>query len=109
MQSDDKNINGQQHPNTPSFLDLLDQAASPSATGPDKDPGTNLAQLRAAWTASWEQGGFLHGRWEELLQVPQAGWHGMANFLQTLTCLMRQMTHGRRCVGGRPSGTRAAS
>ncbi|MFD3761843.1 hypothetical protein [Streptomyces sp. NPDC058622] len=83
MQSDDKNINGQQHQNTPSFLDLLDQAAATPATAPDKDPGTNLAQLRVAWNASWEQGGFLHGRWEELRRVPQAGWHGMAVLLQT--------------------------
>ncbi|MEU4729641.1 hypothetical protein [Streptomyces sp. NPDC023588] len=87
MQSDDKNINGQQHPNTPSFLDLLDQAASPPATGPDKDPGTHLAQLGAAWTASWEQGGFLHGRWEELRQVPQVGWHGMANWIKAVLTL----------------------
>ncbi|MFD3533363.1 hypothetical protein [Streptomyces sp. NPDC058664] len=83
MQSDDKPINGQ---NNPSFLDLLDQMPPP-ATGPDKEPGTNLAQLRAAWNASWEQGGFLHGRWEELRQVPQAGWHGMANWIKAVLIL----------------------
>ncbi len=82
MQSDDKPVNAQQNPNSPNFLDLLDQTPPPPATGPDKDPGTNLAQLRAAWTASWEQGGFLHRRWEELRQVPQAGWHGMANWVK---------------------------
>ncbi|MFF5808855.1 hypothetical protein [Streptomyces sp. NPDC012746] len=84
MQSDDKPVNGQHVPN---FLDLLDQTSPPPATGPDKDSGTNLAQLGAAWTASWEQGGFLHGRWEELRQVPQAGWHGMANWIKALLIL----------------------
>ncbi|MFE0580231.1 hypothetical protein [Streptomyces sp. NPDC058874] len=84
MQSDDKPVNGQHVPN---FLDLLDQATPPPDTGLDKDPGTNLARLRAAWTASWEQGGFLHGRWEELRQVPQAGWHGMANWIKALLLL----------------------
>ncbi|MCY0921129.1 hypothetical protein OS965_23570 [Streptomyces sp. H27-G5] len=84
MQSDDKNINGQPHPNTPSFMDLFDQAAPQPASGPDKDTGTNLDQLRAGWNASWEQGGFLHGRWEELRQVPKAGWHGIANWIKAL-------------------------
>ncbi|MFI8343950.1 hypothetical protein ACIF8W_28315 [Streptomyces sp. NPDC085639] len=87
MQSDDKPVNGQHAPNTPNFFDLLDQATPPPVTGPDKAPGTNLTQLRAAWNASWEQGGFLHGRWEELRQIPQAGWHGMANWIKGLLIL----------------------
>ncbi|MGW6939991.1 hypothetical protein ACWGF3_13450 [Streptomyces xanthophaeus] len=84
MPNSDRPVNGN---DTPFFSDLLDQAASPSATTPDKDPDTNLAQLRAAWTASWDKGGFLHGRWEELRQVPQAGWHGMANWIKALMIL----------------------
>ncbi|MFE6911933.1 hypothetical protein [Streptomyces erythrochromogenes] len=89
MQSDDKPINGQpiNGQRNPSFLDQFDRATPPPANGSDKDPGANLAQLRAAWTASWEQGGFLHGRWEELRQVPQAGWHGMANWIKALLIL----------------------
>ncbi|MFI1621807.1 hypothetical protein ACH4VT_33340 [Streptomyces lydicus] len=85
MQSDDKPINGQ---NSPSFLDLLDQTPPPPDIDLNKDPGTKrFAQLRAGWDASWEQGGFLHGRWEELRQVPQAGWHGMANWIKALLIL----------------------
>ncbi|MEG9551392.1 hypothetical protein V5N34_25315 [Streptomyces baarnensis] len=85
MQSDDKPINGQHNP---SFLDLLNQTPPPPDTALDKDPGlTGFARLRTAWAASWEQGGFLHGRWEELRQVPQAGWHGMANWIKAALIL----------------------
>ncbi|MEV7657926.1 hypothetical protein AB0O39_27630 [Streptomyces anulatus] len=85
MQSDNKPINGR--PN-PSFLDLLNQTPPPPDTTPDKDPGTTrLTQLRAAWNASWEQGGFLHGRWEDLRQAPNAGWHFMANWIKALLIL----------------------
>lgn len=86
MQSDDKPVNGQHRPNSPSFLDLLDQTPPP-ADQPDA-PGTlRFARLRTAWNASWEQGGFLHGRWEELRQAPQAGWHFMANWIKALLVL----------------------
>ncbi|MFE5560285.1 hypothetical protein [Streptomyces sp. NPDC056544] len=85
--SDDKPVNGQHNPNNPSFLELLAQMSPPPGTGLDKDPGTNLARLRAAWDDSWEQGGFLHGRWEELRRAPQAGWHGMANWIKALLIL----------------------
>ncbi|MGP3637136.1 hypothetical protein ACTU45_27975 [Streptomyces sp. 24-1644] len=80
MQSDDKPINGQ---NNPSFLDLLNQTPPPPDTDLDKDHGIKrLAQLRAGWNASWEQGGFLHGRWEDLRQAPELGWHSMANWVK---------------------------
>ncbi|MFJ7200913.1 MULTISPECIES: hypothetical protein [unclassified Streptomyces] len=83
MQPDDKPINGQHNPNSPSFLDLLNQTPPPPDTDLNKNPGTKrFAQLRAGWNASWEQGGFLHGRWEELRQAPQAGWHGMAHWVK---------------------------
>jgi hypothetical protein len=85
MQPDDKPINGQ---NNPSFLDLLAQTPPPPDIDLNKDHGTKrFAQLRAGWSASWEQGGFLHGRWEELRQAPQAGWHGMANWIKALLIL----------------------
>lgn len=85
MQSDDKPINGQHNP---SFLDLLNQTPPPPGADLNKDPGTTrFAQLRTAWDASWEQGGFLHGRWEELRQAPQAGWHFMANWVKALLVL----------------------
>ncbi|MCT9094201.1 hypothetical protein N4G70_35980 [Streptomyces sp. ASQP_92] len=89
MQSDDKLINGQPNPNSPSFLDLLNQTPPPPDTDLNKDPGTTrFTQLRAAWNASWEHGGFLHGRWEELRQAPQAGWHGMAHWIKALLALI---------------------
>ncbi|MFC9183336.1 hypothetical protein ACFTZJ_22005 [Streptomyces globisporus] len=85
MPSDDKLINGK---NNPSFLDLLNQTPPPPDTHLDKDPGTKrFAQLRTAWDASWEEGGFLHARWEELRQAPQAGWHLMANWIKALLIL----------------------
>ncbi|MFB7745391.1 hypothetical protein [Streptomyces sp. NPDC056132] len=85
MQSDDKPINGQHNP---SFLDLLNQTPPPPDPDPAKDPGTaSLARLRAGWNASWEQGGFLHGRWEELRRASQDGWHGMANWIKAVLIL----------------------
>ncbi|MGM0361761.1 hypothetical protein ACNFRX_17340 [Streptomyces griseoaurantiacus] len=79
MQSNDKPINGQ--PN-PSFLDLLNQTPPP----PDvKDwPRTKrFARLRTAWRESWEEGGFLYERWEELFQARHAGWHEIAVWIKT--------------------------
>lgn len=84
MQSDDKPINGQ-HPNV---LDLLAQTPPPPDADLNKDHGAKrFAQLRTGWNASWEQGGFLYGRWEELRQAPQAGWHLMANWIKALLVL----------------------
>jgi hypothetical protein len=91
MQSDDKPINGQ-HTNSPNFFDLLDQTPPPPVIDLEDDPGPKrFARLRTAWDASWKQGGFLYRRWEELSQARYAGFHGMANFLQTSTCLMRHV------------------
>ncbi|CAM5293302.1 hypothetical protein GCM10010329_80710 [Streptomyces spiroverticillatus] len=85
MQSDDKPVNGQ---NNPSFLDLLHQTPPTKDNSLDKDTGTTrLARLRAGWEASWEQGGFLYGRWEELRLVPKAGWHGVARWIKALLVL----------------------
>ncbi|MGC5041077.1 hypothetical protein ACLQ2C_36680 [Streptomyces sp. DT73] len=82
MQSDDKPVNGQP---APSFLDLFNQLSPPPETDLDKSPDTTrFARLRTWWDASWEQGGFLHGRWEELRQAPQAGWHSMANWIKAV-------------------------
>ncbi|MFA0845508.1 hypothetical protein [Streptomyces rochei] len=74
MQSDDKPTNGQpingQH--NPNFLDLLNQT-----------PPQRFARLRAAWRESWEEGGFLHQRWEEIFQARYAGWHEIAVWIKT--------------------------
>ncbi|MDX3170256.1 hypothetical protein PV736_36925 [Streptomyces scabiei] len=88
MQSDDKPVNGQPSPNSPGFFDLFDQTPQPPVTDLDKDPGTKrFARLREAWDASWEQGGFLYERWEEVFQARQAGWHEMANWIKAALSL----------------------
>ncbi|KND39805.1 hypothetical protein [Streptomyces stelliscabiei] len=88
MQSDDKPVNGQPSPNSPSFFDLFDQTPEPPVTGRDKAPGAKrFARLREAWDASWEQGGFLYERWEEVFQARQVGWHKMANWIKAVLIL----------------------
>ncbi|MFF5407887.1 hypothetical protein ACFY8K_34105 [Streptomyces misionensis] len=51
MSSNDRQMNGQPRPNC--FLDHLELPPAP------KDQ-QRLARLRAAWKASWEEGGFLY-------------------------------------------------
>jgi hypothetical protein len=46
-----------------------------------------FATLRAWWTTSWERGGFLYERWEDVRRAPGLGWHGMANWLKALLAL----------------------
>lgn len=83
MQSDDKPVNGQTNQNSPSFFDLIDQTPKPPVIDLEKGPGTKrFARLRAGWDASWEQGGFLYERWEEVFQARQVGWHKMANWIK---------------------------
>ncbi|MFI1839489.1 hypothetical protein [Streptomyces olivaceoviridis] len=87
MQSD-KPMNGQRNPNNPSFFDLLDQTPPPPVPDLQDGPGTTrLARLRAAWDASWKEGGFLHQRWEELFQARKTGWHEMANWIKAVLSL----------------------
>lgn len=87
--SDDKPINGQHHLNSPSIFDLIDQEPPPAPVpGLEESPGTKrFARLRAGWDASWEQGGFLYERWEEVFQARQVGWHKMANWIKVLLSL----------------------
>lgn len=88
MQSDDKPINGQPHPNSPSFFDLLDQTPPPPVADLEDGSGTTrFARLRAGWDASWKQGGFLHERWEDVRHARFAGWHGMANWIKAVLSL----------------------
>ncbi|MFJ3519825.1 hypothetical protein [Streptomyces sp. NPDC090131] len=47
----------------------------------EKQP--RAAALRAEWDDAWDDGGFLHDRWEDLRCAPQLGWHGMANWVKT--------------------------
>ncbi|MFJ6053638.1 hypothetical protein [Streptomyces sp. NPDC092307] len=87
MQSNDKRINGQPSPNNQSFLDLINQTPAPLPDVPDTTGTKRFARLREAWDASWEQGGFLYERWEELLQVRHLGWHEMANWIKAALSL----------------------
>lgn len=87
MQSNDKPINGQ-HTTSPSFLDLFDQTPPPPLPDAEEAPRTKrFAGLRAAWDASWEQGGFLYERWEDVRHARFAGWHGMANWIKAALSL----------------------
>ncbi|GAA2225088.1 hypothetical protein [Streptomyces indiaensis] len=74
--------------NSPSFSDLLDQTLPPPLPDTEDVPGTKrFARLREAWDASWEKGGFLYERWEELNQACPAGWHGMSNWIKATIAL----------------------
>ncbi|MFD5513171.1 hypothetical protein ACFWIB_36225 [Streptomyces sp. NPDC127051] len=81
MTHNDSPVNGQDNP---SFLDLLNQLPPvPPAPELDAKPGTGrLAWLRAAWKESWEEGGFLYQRWEEVFQARHSSWHEVANWIK---------------------------
>ncbi|MFE2384395.1 hypothetical protein [Streptomyces misionensis] len=74
MAHNDRHMNGQHHPNS-----ILDQFELP----PTKKTKRHLARLRTAWRKSWEEGGFLHQRWEEVGQSRHASWHEIANWIKT--------------------------
>ncbi|WP_310727918.1 hypothetical protein [Streptomyces sp. N2A] len=46
------------------------------------EKGPRLAALREGWADAWDDGGFLHDRWDDLRQAPELGWHGMANWVK---------------------------
>ncbi|GHE73787.1 hypothetical protein [Streptomyces vinaceus] len=99
MPSNDKPVNG--HDN-PSFLDLLNQLPpEPPAPAPHgRHASTPLASLRAAWKESWEEGGFLYRRWEEVLKARHGSWHEAATQIKTAPPARRTQPHrpdaGRR-------------
>jgi hypothetical protein len=80
MPNNDKPVNGQENP---SFFDLFDQAPPPPVLELDGKHGTRrLARLRAAWKESWEEGGFLYQRWEEVFQARHGSWHEVATWIK---------------------------
>ncbi|WP_333746123.1 hypothetical protein [Streptomyces sp. IBSBF 2950] len=80
MRDNDKPVNGQENP---SFFDLIDQMPPPPVLELEGKHGTRrLARLRAAWKESWEEGGFLYQRWEEVFQARHASWHEVANWIK---------------------------
>ncbi|MCF3143690.1 hypothetical protein [Streptomyces platensis] len=80
MPTNDKPVNSQENP---SFLDLIDQTPPPPDLELDGKHGTRrLARLRAAWKESWQEGGFLYQRWEEVFQARHASWYEVANWIK---------------------------
>ncbi|MGW2425560.1 hypothetical protein ACWC0C_41045 [Streptomyces sp. NPDC001709] len=73
MSSNDRQMNGQPRPNS-----ILDQLELP----PLRKDKARLARLRAAWKKSWEEGGFLYQRWEEVFQARHASWQEIANWIK---------------------------
>jgi hypothetical protein len=74
MSHNDRQMNGQHRPNS-----ILDQFELP----PGRKGKQRLARLRTAWRESWEEGGFLYQRWEEVGQARHAGWHEIALWIKT--------------------------
>ncbi|PWJ02176.1 hypothetical protein DKG34_40140 [Streptomyces sp. NWU49] len=74
MSNNDKQMNGQRRPNS-----ILDQFELP----PARKGRQRLTRLRTAWRESWEEGGFLYQRWEEIFQARHAGWHELASWIKT--------------------------
>lgn len=69
----DKPMNGQHRPNS-----ILDMPELP----PARKGKQRLARLRTAWKESWEEGGFLYQRWEEIFQARRVSWHEIANWIK---------------------------
>ncbi|MDX3213633.1 hypothetical protein [Streptomyces scabiei] len=74
MSHDDRQMNGQHRPNS-----ILDQFELP----PAHKGNQRLARLRTAWRKSWEEGGFLYQRWEEIFQTRHASWHEIPVWIKT--------------------------
>ncbi|MFC9602456.1 hypothetical protein ACFTTN_03195 [Streptomyces niveus] len=59
------------------------QRQQPPVSEPAAEETTpRLAGLRAWWDTAWDQGGVLHGRWEDLRRAPELGRHGMAQWVK---------------------------
>ncbi|MFJ8755233.1 hypothetical protein ACIREO_38900 [Streptomyces sp. NPDC102441] len=85
----DHNDRDRQAPNTdqPDFLQHAQEEQPfnfpPLLAGEYQKPKqTQFAAAREWWDHAWESGGFLHQRWEDVRQVPELGWHGMANWVK---------------------------
>ncbi|WP_328765393.1 MULTISPECIES: hypothetical protein [unclassified Streptomyces] len=55
---------------------------SPTALDDQAEKESPLTALREWWDDAWDDGGFLHDRWEDLRQAPELGWHSMANWVK---------------------------
>ncbi|MBK3628335.1 hypothetical protein JHN59_26510, partial [Streptomyces sp. MBT49] len=64
----------------------------PTPTADNDRPTTKpkqarFAEARAWWTEAWEEGGTLHEMWEDVRRAPDAGWHGMANWIKAVAAI----------------------
>ncbi|OKK05285.1 hypothetical protein AMK09_37685 [Streptomyces sp. CB02488] len=62
-------------------------ADNDSTTKPKKPKKARFAEARAWWTEAWEKGGTLHEMWEDVRSAPDAGWHGMANWIKAIAAI----------------------
>lgn len=84
--------NDRQAPNAdqPDFLQLGHNDDQPFNFPPppageyQKPKQPQFAAAREWWDHAWETGGFLQQRWEDVRQVPELGWHGMANWVKAV-------------------------
>ncbi|MBL3805038.1 hypothetical protein ACWGSE_24210 [Streptomyces diastaticus] len=74
------NIPGQRQERSAANEQDLNAPPPPAPPLEEKEP--RLAALREWWQDAWDDGGFLHNRWEDLRQAPALGWHSMANWMK---------------------------
>ncbi|MET9427918.1 MULTISPECIES: hypothetical protein [unclassified Streptomyces] len=48
---------------------------------------SRLAEARTWWNEAWEEDGTLHELWEDVRRAPDAGWHGMANWIKAVAAI----------------------
>ncbi|MEU5403632.1 hypothetical protein ABZ348_30575 [Streptomyces sp. NPDC005963] len=48
---------------------------------------SRLSKARTWWNEAWDEGGTLHELWEAVRRAPDAGWHGMANWIKAVAAL----------------------
>ncbi|MGW5098180.1 hypothetical protein ACWEQ1_32225 [Streptomyces nodosus] len=82
MPTNDKPVNGQDNP------PFFDQTPLPPVLELDKHGARRLARLRGAWKESWQEGGFLYQRWEEVFQARHGSWHEIANWIKATGLLV---------------------
>ncbi|WP_187283580.1 hypothetical protein, partial [Streptomyces sp. t39] len=70
-------------PNDPTPAADNDRPAA--TTQQKKEP--RLAEARAWWNEAWDDGGVFHEMWEDVRRAPEAGWHGMANWLKAVAAV----------------------
>ncbi|MFC8273830.1 hypothetical protein ACFUJR_15155 [Streptomyces sp. NPDC057271] len=55
------------------------------ATQPKQQP--RLAEARTWWNEAWDDGGVFHEMWDDVRRAPEAGWHGMANWIKAVAAI----------------------